>query len=447
MISAMNDGGGHDLGATFLDLAVGGSEDLQIRDEVHRLARDVIRPAARVLDRMSPQQRVEPSSPLHAALGRLKELGYHRLFLAPDQGGPEDGVTAATQAVVLEELGWGSLGLATSFLVDLMPFVSIAMFGTEELRRELLVPWAEDTTGSLRGCWAITEPDHGSDFLGLRHDGSTPPKGQLIATREEGGWRLAGQKSAWVSSAPVATHAAVHAQAGADGDILHSFFAVVPLDAPGIARGTPAAMLGARDDPQGEIFFDGAFVPDSHVLVAPGPAYPVFGDQLLCMTSAIIAQVAVGVARAAFEEALAHARARVQGGSVIAAHKNVQLTLYGMFEKVEAARAYSRLALAHVQQTSMLGAGAAGTGASPRHTRAAQIFAKRVAFEVANDAVQVCGAFGLSEESLTEKLLRDARCLLIEDGTLEVLALDAARDVIANYESPTYKMEEVMARW
>ena len=205
-------------------------------------------------------------------------------------------------------------------------------------------------------------------------------------------------------------------------------------------------MLGVHDGPQGELFFDGVFVPERNVLIPPGPRYPVFVDQLLCLTSALMSNVAVGVARAAFEEALTYARERVQGGGPLTRHKNIQLTLYAMFERVETARAYSRAVLTHTQ-TNLLGATSEALGASPRHARAAQVFAKRVAYEVAHDAVQVFGAQGLSRDSLIEKLFRDTRSLLIEDGTLEVLALDAARDLIDNYEHDTYDAEQMMATW
>jgi alkylation response protein AidB-like acyl-CoA dehydrogenase len=117
-----------------------------------------------------------------------------------------------------------------------------------------------------------------------------------------------------------------------------------------------------------------------------------------------------------------------------------------MFERVETARAYTRAALAHTQ-ANLPGASPDVLGASPRHARAAQVYAKRVAYEVAHDALQVFGAQGLSRDSLIEKLFRDARSLLIEDGTLEVLALDAARDLIQNYEHVTYDLEEMMATW
>lgn len=436
-----------DRSGGFLDLADLSDDEHELRAQVHRIAVEVMRPASRALDRMTPSERIAPDSPFFTTMTTLKSLGYHRLFLGPDAGGAPERLPALTQSVVLEELGWGGLGLATAFLVDLLPVMCISNLGSQELKDELMVPWVDDELGLFHGCWAITEPDHGSDFIGVRDDASpTFGRSQLIAERIDGGWSLHGQKSAWVSSGPIATHAAVHAQAGGDGDLFHGLFAIVPLGQPGVRRGPPADMLGVRDDPQGEIFFDDVFIPDGNVLIPPGPMYPAFLDQLLCLTSSVIASVSVGVARAAFEEALHYARTRIQGGGPLTRHKNIQLALYRMFERVETARAYSRSALSHTQ-ANLPDAGPAALGASPRHARAAQVYAKRAAYDVAHEALQVLGAQGLSRDSLAEKLFRDARCLLIEDGTLEVLALDAARDLIDNYERDTYDLEEMMAKW
>jgi alkylation response protein AidB-like acyl-CoA dehydrogenase len=431
---------------TFLDLGGLGASERELRAQVHRVAVDVLRPASRALDRMEPAERIAPGSPFFAAMATLKRLGYHRMFLSSEAGGPDEPLSAVAQSVALEELGWGSLGLATAFLVDMLPVTGIAGFGCDELKAELMVPWVDDETGAYHGCWAVTEPDHGSDYLAFRdEDAPSYGRAQLIAEPVEGGWVLRGQKSAWVSSGPIATHAAVHAQAGVRGDVSHSLFCVVDLREPGVRKGPPVDMLGARDDPQGEIFFDEVFVPERNILVPPGPLYTPFGDQLLCLTSSVIANVAVGVARAAFEEALEYARTRLQGGRPLSRHKNIQLTLYAMFEKIESARAYARAVLAHTN-ANLPGRSPDATGASPRHARAAQVLCKRVAFEVAHDAVQVCGAQGLHRDSPVEKLFRDTRCLIIEDGTLEVLALDAARDLIANYERSTYDLEEMLGQ-
>lgn len=429
---------GHLDSGTFLDLGGLGEDEKLLREQVHRVALEVFRPAAWALDRMTPTERIAPGSPFFTSMASLKKLGYHRLFLSPEAGGPQEQLSGLAQSVVLEELGWGSLGLATAFLMDLLPVTCISNFGSDEVKAGLMVPWVNDETGAFRGCWAITEPDHGSDFLEIYDtEAASFGRAQLVAEQVEGGWILRGQKSAWVSSGPVASHAALHAQAGLHGDLAHSLFAVVDLDDPSVRRGPPADMLGVHDGPQGELFFDGVFVPERNVLVPPGPLYPAFVGQLLCLTSALMSNVAVGVARAAFEEALAYARTRVQGGGLLTRHKNIQLTLYDMFERVETARAYSRAVLTHTR-ANLLGSTPEALGASPRHAVAAQVFAKRIAYEVAHDAVQVCGAQGLSRESLIEKLFRDTRSLLIEDGTLEVLALDAARDLIDNYEHDTY---------
>ncbi len=190
-----------------------------------------------------------------------------------------------------------------------------------------------------------------------------------------------------------------------------------------------------RDDPQGELFFDGVRIPEHYVIVAPGFFYKVFFDQLLCLTSCGMAAFAVGLARACFEEALSYARQRIQGGVPLVRHKNVKLKLYEMFEKVETARYFARKVTEYTHRRILE---AKTNDASPRHARAAQIYAKRVAFEVANDALQIFGAYGLSKEFLIEKLFRDARALLIEDGTVEVLSLEAAEDVIENYEKEYY---------
>ena len=222
----------------FLDLAVLSDDQQLLKREAHRIAVDVLRPAAWALDRMTPAERILPDSPFFTVMRTLKGLGYHRLFLPPEAGGPEERLAALTQSVVLEELGWGSLGLATAFLVDMLPVMCISNFGSPELKDELMLPWVDDETGSYHGCWAITEPDHGSDFLSVRDSASASyGRSQLVAERVGGGWVLRGQKSAWVSSGPIATHAAVHAQAGRDGDLVHSLFAVVDLDQPGVRAG------------------------------------------------------------------------------------------------------------------------------------------------------------------------------------------------------------------
>lgn len=427
----------HSVG--YLDLDELRPEERMLRDTVHELAEGVVRPAARKLDRMSPEERVRPDSPYFEVMREIKRAGLHRIYLPPELGGLE--ISPLARYLVHEEMAWGSLGLATAMGVDMIPFVAVALLGGPEAQKDLLTPWVEDTEGRYHGCWAVTEPDHGSDYLiFLRsQDASAYGAGNVKARLDGSEWIVSGQKSAWVSSAPVATHAGLHVQLEGGENIRRGAFLVVPLDLPGVSRGRPVDMLGARDDPQGELFFDAVRVPE-YYMIAQSPLYNIFSDQLLCLTSAGMGAFAVGVARAAFEEALRHARERFQGGVPIAQHKNIRLKLYQMFEKVETARYYVRKVMEHTHRRILE---QRTFDASPRHARAAQVYAKKVAFEVAHSALEVFGAYGLNRDSLIEKIFRDARSLLIEDGTVDVLSLDAAEDLVANYEKSEYEAEPV----
>jgi len=427
-----------------MDLDELAEEDRLLREEVHRFAAEVIRPASIELDRMPPEERIKPSSPYFKVIKQMKRLGYHRIHLTPEYEGPD--LSPLQRYIIMEELGWGSLGLATAIGVDQIPFVNAALFGASELYEELVIPWLRDEDARYHGCWGVTEPEHGSDYLLCFRDAEVDRfgRGAVIAERDGDEWVLNGQKSAWVSSAPVATHCGLHAQVKDGKNLAHGIFCIVPLDADGVRRGKPVDMLGMRDGPQGELFFDNVRIPEHYVIVAPTTFYGIFFDQLLCLTSCGMGAFSVGLARAAFEEALRYARQRVQGGVPIARHKNIKLKLYQMFEKVETARYYVRKAMEHTHRRILH---EKTFDASPRHTRAAQIYAKRVAYEVANDALQIFGAYGLSRELIIEKLFRDARALQIEDGTVEVLSLDAADDIIDAYEKDYYDVEAICSRY
>jgi alkylation response protein AidB-like acyl-CoA dehydrogenase len=122
----------------------------------------------------------------------------------------------------------------------------------------------------------------------------------------------------------------------------------------------------------------------------------------------------IGVARAAYEHALAYAHERKQGGVPIIQHQNVRYRLFHMFRKVEAARAMVLRAMEF---------NACAPRVAFQASAAAKVTATQTALEVANEALQIFGANGLTKEYPMEKLLRDARAGLIADGCNEVLAL------------------------
>ncbi|MEM4541492.1 MAG: acyl-CoA dehydrogenase family protein, partial [Archaeoglobaceae archaeon] len=240
----------------FLDLEELTEEEKLLRSEVHRFAEEVIRPASIELDRMPAEERVKPGSPFYKVMKQMKKLGYHKIMIPPEKGGIA--MTPLQRCIIFEEIAWGSLGFATALGVDMIPFTTAALFGSEQAYHDLVVPWLE--RDDLHGCWGVTEPEHGSDYLiMLREEKETVEKmgrGNIVAEKDGDEWVISGQKSAWVSSAPVATHCGLHAQVKGEKTLANGLFCIVPLNQKGVRKGKPVEMLGMRDDPQGELFFD-----------------------------------------------------------------------------------------------------------------------------------------------------------------------------------------------
>ena len=197
--------------------------------------------------------------------------------------------------------------------------------------------------------------------------------------------------------------------------------AVIPLDLPGITKGKPLDKMGQRALNQGELFFDEVKIPKSHMLVPDPAVMHVFMRQILTGANTGMGQTFVGLAQAAYDEALQYAKERVQGGVPIFEHQNIKLRLFGMFTKLEAARALSRRVSLYntVNEQGAL-----------QYAIASKIFSTQSAYEIASDAITVLGGNGLAREYVVEKLFRDARAAMIEDGENNMLAIGGAEDLI-----------------
>ncbi|MGH7805457.1 MAG: acyl-CoA dehydrogenase family protein [Candidatus Binatia bacterium] len=386
-----------------------GLDDAQreIRDTAHRFAADVLRPASLAIDRLPPGDVVTSGSLLEKVVRQAHEFGFTRLTGPADLGGLE--APPVTQHLVLEELAWGSLGIASSIFLSEWPPQAALATGSAELIDRFSRPYYQ--SGGFRfGAWAITEPNHGSDTLaairpGLRAKGG----GDLIARRDGDHWILNGQKSAWVSNGPIASQAVVNANVDPEG--LHrGVVLILPLDSPGVSRGRPLDKHGVRSLPQGEIFFEDVRVPRANT-IAEGEGYPVHVESTLTAFNAIVATLAVGLARAAFDAALRYTKERLQGGKPIFEHQSVRARLFRMFTLLRASRALSRQVFVH--QVSQLGAG----GPAPiEHSIASKVFCTDAALEIATLAVQLHGGNGMTKEYPVEMFLRDATSFTIADG-------------------------------
>jgi alkylation response protein AidB-like acyl-CoA dehydrogenase len=398
-----------------------------VKESAHKFAKEVLRPASLELDRMAdPRDVIQLGSPLRRVFKRGYELGYHLAGLPVELGGL--GLRGVGMHVLAEELSWGAVDLALSLMCASFPFTAAAASGNYELYEKFVKPFIADREGAFIGCWAITEPSHGSDELAV----GTPEfhnkrvSGQVVARRDGDSYVISGQKAAWVSNGTIATHAALYCTTDPARGMCGGGIAFVPLNLPGVSKGRPLNKLGQRALNQGEIFFDNVRIPKSYVLTGADD-YEAQLQRTLTFANTGMAVAFTGLARAAYEEALEYSRGRIQGGKPICEHQLVQKHLFEMFTKVEACRALSRAVMVYNQSSAT---------PSLEHAIAAKTFCTQASFEVASDALQIFGGNGLSKEYPMEKFFRDARASLIEDGTNDVLSLAGARRLLASANGP-----------
>ncbi|HUY26617.1 MAG TPA: acyl-CoA dehydrogenase [Candidatus Binataceae bacterium] len=395
-----------------------------LRDAAHRFAKEVMRPASIALDRMAdPADVIAPNSPLRKVLKQAYGLGYHVSGLPKELGGL--GLDPLGSHIFHEELAWGAVDLSLSIGCAGFPAFTATIGGNPELYETFVKPYVEDREAKLIGCWAITEPNHGSDQVMVGTPEYHDPRvtGQVVARADGDSYLISGQKSSWVSNGTIATHAALYltVESARGMGMAGGGVAVVPLDLPGVSKGKPLNKLGQRSLNQGEIFFDNVRIPRSYMVVGP-ENYEKHTTQTLTGANGGMSTAFTGLARAGFEAALQYSLERIQGGRPICEHQLVQKHLFEMFTKVEACRALSRAVTVYNSSSGQ---------PSLEHAIAAKTFCTQAAFEVTSDALQIFGGNGLSKEYPIEKLFRDARASLIEDGTNDVLSLAGARKLIA----------------
>lgn len=379
----------------------------ELQKSLHGFAEKVMRPIGTELDRLSADAVVDKASRYWEFRQAYAELGINMETLASFSTEEMPHVFA----ILFEELGWGDSGLAISAGAGLLPHYMAAKFGNDFVARTY--------PESLIGSWGITEPDRGSDSIDpgghAAHAAGKPNRPNCVARISDGKIVINGQKSAWVSNGPVAELCILYcaAETGSGYDPTRGAVVIVPLDAVGVSKGKPLEKMGQRALPQGEIFFNDVTLDIDHLLVAPEDylkgVYAIHSE-----ANALMGATFAGCARAAYELAHAYAHERKQGGVPLIRHQDVARRLFHMARKVEISRALARRVTAFNMNNPMPALQAA---------MFSKVTSTQHALEVTSDALQMFGGNGLTREYPMEKLFRDARASLIEDGCNEVIAI------------------------
>jgi butyryl-CoA dehydrogenase len=364
-------------------------EQKLIRDTARGLATNEISKVAAQIDREHrfPREIV-------AKLGELGMLGV----AVPERWGGA-GMDNVSYALAVEEIsrGCASTGVIMSVQNSLV-CDPILHFGTDEQRQRWLPGLA---SGKKLGCFALSEPDAGSDAAAQK----------TTATASGAGWVLNGTKN-FITNGPVSDVIIVFAMTDAAKGTRGISAFVVAADAPGVKFGPADDKMGIRGAPSSQIFFTDCALPGDALLGAPGDGFKIAMRTLDGGRIGIGAQ-AVGIARAAFEDATHYALERKTFGQPISEHQAIQFKLADMCTEIDAARL-------------LVWRAAVKKDAGLRHTTEssmAKLFASEVANRAAKEAVQVFGGYGYLTDFPVERHFRDAKITEIYEGTSEIQRL------------------------
>ncbi|MCU1380513.1 MAG: fadE [Acidimicrobiales bacterium] len=389
-------------------------DQLQIQKWIHDFAENVVRPAAHEWD-----EREEFPFPIVEEAAKIGLYSFD-FFAQASMGDP----TGLTMPVALEELFWGDAGIGLAIFGSGLAAAGIAANGTPEQVMEW-VPQCFGEPDDLKiGAFCVSEPDAGSDVSSL--------KTKAVYHEATDEWVLNGTK-AWATNGGLAhlhvVTATVDPTLGSRGQATF----LVPEGTPGISQGQKYKKHGIRASHTAEVVLDDCRIPgrmllggkeklDEKLARARGgtktgakqPAMATFEA-----TRPAVAAQAIGVARAAYEEALAYAKERVAFGKPIIMNQAIAFLLADMATEIDAARML-------VWRAAWL---AGNGGYTNAEGSMAKLKAGRVAVWVTERAIQIHGGYGYTREYPVERMHRDAKIFDIFEGTEQIQQLVISRAI------------------
>ncbi len=368
-----------------------------IRDNVRALAQEQFAPEAAAADRQykPPIENVKV----------LSKHGYTGMFMPAEYGG--SGLGLLENVLVVEQIARYCANTAMLFsCTDGATPRAILGVGSEEQKLKYL---PRIVKGDLLTAWSMSEPNAGSDVGNV----------QTKAVRSGDEFVINGSKL-WCTAAQVSDLFLVLVRLDATPGMRGIGAVLVERGTPGFTIGKHLDLLGLRGTGMAELVFDNCKIPAANLFLPAGRMRELLGVLDADRISGN-PPVCLGIAQAAFENIVRHVKERHQFGKPLAGNQGLQWKLADMAMDIEAARALLYRAATRVDEGHP----------SIVDTSITKAYVNQMAVRVTNEAMQLAGAYGLSEEYPYERYFRDARGMSIGYGTVEIHRSSIAREIIS----------------
>jgi alkylation response protein AidB-like acyl-CoA dehydrogenase len=369
------------------------------QEMVRLMARDFAKRELEPFSEKRDKEEIFPSD----VVKKMGQLGLLGMMVPPQFGG--SGAGAVSYCLALQEIAYACASTAVTMSVANLSTEPLLKFGDESQKIKYLIKLAQ---GEMLGCFALTEPNSGSD-----------PASLAIRAEDKGDYYLINGTKVFI------TH-------GAYADVVNLIARTGPekgskgLSAFIVEKGTPGFSVGSREDKMGlrasntvELIFEDCKVPKENLLGRTGIGFKIAMTALDSGRIGIASQ-ALGISRACLDEAIRYAKERKQFGRTISSFQAIQWMLADMATSIEAAHLLTLSAAGRKDQDSPF----------TKEASMAKLFASEMANRTAYMALQIHGGYGYIKDFKVERLYRDARATTIYEGTSEIQRLVIARELL-----------------
>ncbi|MBT3236165.1 MAG: isovaleryl-CoA dehydrogenase [Bdellovibrionales bacterium] len=374
-------------------------EERELKEVCHSFAQNELAPSAAEHD--------ENESFNLDAFKKMGELGLLGITADPEYGG--SGLGACASTIVMEEFGAACASSTLSYLAHTILTVNNINNNASPEQKERFLP--KLISGEWIGCMGMSEPEHGSDALGIE-----------TKAVKQGDYYLINGTKMWITNAEYSDIAYIYARTGEKKKDISTF--IVEKGCEGFSTAGPIHKLGMRASPTGELIFDNAKIPVSNIVGNPGDStYHMLKN--LEMERITISGISLGIANACVDQSLRYANERKQFGRPIGDFQMIQRMIAEMVTERDMMKHFLYSVTKEYDQGKK----------GPTVAAEIKLALPKMATKIALDTIQLMGGYGYSREFPAERYLRDSKLNEIGAGTNEIMVLIIAKNMLKKYQN------------